>query len=135
MARRRAKLGRDGHRALVVHQHVRTNGKSSCRLDEAAFPLDDAVRTALLGAVDALRQGDVAVNESARPTFKLIDAFHTYTRLLWPLMYAGVPDNAFEEYIAAAGKFSADDHSLSAQFYRVAIARRWRSSFRTTTCC
>ena len=92
-------------------------------LDEAAFPLDDAVRTALLGAVDALRKADVAIDESARPAFKLIDAFRTYTRLLWPLMFAGVPDKAFDEYVATAEKISTDDQSLSAQFYRLATSR------------
>ena len=110
--------------ALPKPRHEKiTDFRVAAWFDEADFPLDDCVRAALLGAVDGLRKAGVGVDESARPAFKLIDAFRTYTRLLWPLMFAGVPDGAFAEYVAAAEKFSADDQSLRAEFYRNATSR------------
>ena len=92
-------------------------------LDEPGCPIDNGVRSALELATDTLRKAGVRVDDKSRLPIKLADAFRTYLQLLWPLMFAGVPDEQFAEYANRAARFAADDHSLKANFHRQATAR------------
>jgi amidase len=54
-------------------------------LDDPAGPVDDAVRERLAAAVAALRGAGVAVDEQARPGFRLEQAARLYSRLMIPI--------------------------------------------------
>ena len=92
-------------------------------LDEPDCPIDDNVRVALDAAVSALRQAGVIVDDKPKLPFKLVDASRTYLRLLWPLMFAAMPDDTFDQHVARAATFAPDDQSLTANFHRQATAR------------
>ena len=91
--------------------------------DESDCPIDVSVRSALESAVHELRKAGVRVDDKARLPIKLGDAFRTYLRLLWPLLFAGTSDDSFEQHVARAAMFGVDDKSLNAQFHRQATAR------------
>jgi amidase len=92
-------------------------------LDETAFPIDRSVRSALEAAAVALRKAGVRVDDKPHLPFQLSDSFQTYLRLLWPLMFAGVPDEQFNQLVFRAAKFPPDDQNLMARFHRQATAR------------
>jgi len=60
-------------------------------LDDAAYPVDGAVRTAHAQMVAALRSAGVAVDEATRPEFVLSEVVDTYMELLIPVVLAGLP--------------------------------------------
>lgn len=91
--------------------------------DEPTCPIDEAVRSALESAINALRKAGVQVDDKPTLSFKLTDAYRTYLRLLWPLLLAGMPDDMFNQNVTRAATFGADDQSLTASFYRQATAR------------
>ncbi len=92
-------------------------------LDEPDCPIDNSVRAALELAVGKLRNAGANINDKPSLLLKLADTFRTYLRLLWPLMFAGVNDEQFAQYVARSEKFSPDDQSLKANFHRQATAR------------
>jgi amidase len=91
--------------------------------DESDCPIDSSVRSAIEAAANALRRTGVQVDGKPRLPFKLADAYRTYLRLLWPLLFAGMPDDTFDQHAARAATFAAEDQSLTASFHRQATAR------------
>ena len=91
--------------------------------DETDCPIDDSVRSALESSVNALRKAGVRVDDKPRLPFNLTDSFQIYLRLLWPLMFAGVPDLQFDQLVEHAVKFAPDDQHLMARFHRQSTAR------------
>jgi amidase len=71
-------------------------------LDDAAFPVDAAVRERLQATVAALRAAGVTVDEQARPAFALADCMRTYQRLLYAVLAADYPQKAFDGFVALA---------------------------------
>ena len=71
-------------------------------LDDAAFPVDAAVSERLQATVSALRAAGVTVSEDARPAFALADCMRDYQRLLYAVIAADYPKEAFEGFVAAA---------------------------------
>jgi len=92
-------------------------------LGESECPIDASVGSALESAANALRRAGVQVDEKPTLPFKLADAYRTYLRLLWPLLFAGMPDDTFDQHAARATTFAAADQSLTASFHRQATAR------------
>ncbi len=92
-------------------------------LDVPDCPIDTSVRSAIESTAHALRKAGATVDDKAQLPFKLSDAFGTYLRLLWPLMFAALDDDLFNQYVERATKFAVDDHSLKARFHRQATAR------------
>jgi amidase len=91
--------------------------------DDPECAIDHSVRTALQSAVDSLRKAGANIDDKPSLPLKLADTFRTYLRLLWPLMFAGVNDEQFAQYVERAEKFAPDDQSLKAKFHRQATAR------------
>jgi amidase len=60
-------------------------------LDDAAYPVDAAVRAAHAETIAALRSAGVAVDEDARPELVLSELVDTYMELLIPVVLAGLP--------------------------------------------
>ena len=94
-------------------------------LDEPAFPVDDHVRAAIQGTVQALRKLGVKVDEAARPGFTLAENFDDYLRLLWPVTTAQLSDKAFAR-VQEAGR-GADPDSAHGRLARYSSAghREW----------
>ncbi len=92
-------------------------------LDEPDCPIDNSVRAALESTANALRKAGVKVDDKPQLSIKLSDAFRTYLRLMWPLVFAGITDEQFAQYVQRADKFSSDDQSLKANFHRQATGR------------
>ncbi len=92
-------------------------------LDESECPIDASVHSALESAANALRGAGVQVDDKPKLPFKLAEAYRTYLRLLWPLLFAGMPDDTFDQHAARAAMFAAADQSLTASFHRQATAR------------
>ena len=92
-------------------------------LDEPDCPIDDSVRSAIESSVGALAKAGAKIDANPKLPFKLVDAFRTYLHLLWPLMFAGVPDDQFNQLVFRAAKFVPDDQNLMARFHRQATAR------------
>jgi amidase len=92
-------------------------------LDELDCPIENSMRSALESTAEALRKAGVKVDDKPKLPFKLTDAYQTYLRLLWPLMFAGTPDDTFNQHVARAATFAQDDRSLMASFHRQATAR------------
>ncbi len=92
-------------------------------LDEADCPIDQSVRAALESAADVMRKAGARIDDKPRLPFQLTASFQTYLRLLWPLMFAGVPDEQFNQLVFRAAKFVPDDQNLMARFHRQATAR------------
>ena len=92
-------------------------------LDEPNYPIDGSVRSALESTANALRKAGVHVDDKPTLPINLADAFQTYLRLLWPLLIAGTSDVVFEQHVALAANFAADDPSFKARFNRQATAR------------
>ena len=92
-------------------------------LDEPDSPVDGGVRCALESAAHALRKAGVQVDDKSKLPINLADTFRTYLRLLWPLLFAGTSDDVFEQYVARAANFAANDPSFKARFHRQATAR------------
>ncbi len=92
-------------------------------LEQPDYPIDDSVRSALESSANALRKAGVAVDDKPTLPINLVDAFQTYLRLLWPLLFAGTSDDVFEQHVARAAHFAADDTSFKARFHRQATAR------------
>ncbi len=65
-------------------------------LDDPSGPVDSEVRNCLQQAVDALRAAGVAVDQSARPAVSLARVEEKYLCLLFSVIFAGVPSEAFE---------------------------------------
>ncbi len=91
--------------------------------DELDCPIENSMRSAFESAAAALRETGAKVDSKPALPFKLVDAYRTYLRLLWPLMFAGMPDEMFDQYAARAAAFDTDDQSLKANFHRQATAR------------
>ena len=92
-------------------------------LDEPNYPIDHSVRSALESSANALRKAGVQVDDKPTLPINLVDAFQTYLRLLWPLLFAGTTDDVFEQYVARAAHFAPDDSSFKARFHRQATTR------------
>jgi len=71
-------------------------------LEDASFPVDASVAERLQATVAALRAAGVRVDEAARPAFALADCMRDYQRLLYPVIAAGYPLEAFEGFLALA---------------------------------
>ncbi|HEY2776037.1 MAG TPA: amidase [Candidatus Binatia bacterium] len=96
-------------------------------LDDDAFPVDPGVRTVLAGAVQALRSAGASVDEGARPAFRLADVFHTYLRLLAPVMLAGLPRDQFEmmKALSQAAPEDTRDPSILMARHGTGLTRDW----------
>jgi amidase len=94
-------------------------------LDDPALPVDDEVREAIQGAVQALRKAGVTVDEAARPGISLEENFDDYLRLLWPVTTAQLSDKAFAR-VQEAGRGTDPDsaHGRLAR-YSSASHREW----------
>jgi len=94
-------------------------------LDDPALPIDDEVRAAIHGAVEALRKAGVKVDEAARPGISLAENFDDYLRLLWPVTTAQLSDKAFAR-VQDAGR-GADPDSVHGRLARYSSAghREW----------
>src|SRR6185436_4697261 len=71
-------------------------------LDDPAFPVDAQVHARLAAAVQALREAGGTVDEAARPGFGLPEVVEDYTKLLYPLMVAEFPGEAFDALVELA---------------------------------
>jgi amidase len=87
-------------------------------LDDPAFPVDADVREALEAAVAALRGAGVAVDERARPGFRLEQAVELYRRLMIPITAAVLRDEEFASVLRQADATAADPHSEAAALLR-----------------
>jgi amidase len=92
-------------------------------LDDAAFPVDAEVRACLDGAVHALREAGVAVDETARPDFGLREAMDVYVNLLWPVLVAGYPHEVFDGLVELAARTPADAPGYLPRLARAGTAR------------
>lgn len=95
--------------------------------DDASFPVDDAVRGVLASTAQALRAAGAAVDEGARPPFRLAELFDTYMRLLAPVIVSGFPPEQFEMMaaMAASGQGPADGSLAMMAAYGTARHRDW----------
>ena len=94
-------------------------------LDDPELPVDDHVRAAIQGTVQALRKSGVKVDEAARPGITLEENFDDYLRLLWPVTTAQLSDRAFAR-VQEAGR-GADPDSAHGRLARYSSAghREW----------
>ena len=94
-------------------------------LDDPELPVDDHVRAAIQGTVQALRKSGVKVDEAARPGITLEENFDDYLRLLWPVTTAQLSDKAFAR-VQEAGR-GADPDSAHGRLARYSSAghREW----------
>lgn len=93
-------------------------------LDDADFPLDDNVRTALESAIDRLAVAGVSV-APARPVTALRDIFDNYLRLLWPLTTAHLAPRAMLRLMEAAQGRASDSWHAKLARYASASHREW----------
>ena len=77
-------------------------------LDDALFPVDDAVRSRLEAAVDALRHAGVNVDDRARPAISFAKVDIIYNRLVLPLLAGGLPPETFSAMAKLADSAPAD---------------------------
>jgi amidase len=75
--------------------------------DDPAYPVDGEVRTVLEAAATALRQAGCAVSDQ-RPAIDLAAAVRTFFQLLFPVVLADLPGEAFVEMAAAAAAAPAE---------------------------
>src|SRR5690606_14482459 len=92
-------------------------------LDDPAYPVDAQVLERLSGTVDALRAAGVAVDDTARPAFALADAMRTYQRLLYAILAAGFPDEAFRRFVELAPSLPQDAPDSFSRFVLFGTAR------------
>jgi amidase len=71
-------------------------------LDDAAFPVDDAVLQVLDRAVRALEAAGARVDRAARPDVTLAEVADNYARLLNPIMVSGMPQVVLDELVKLA---------------------------------
>jgi amidase len=95
--------------------------------DDADYPVDDAVKQSLQRLAESLRRAGARIDERARPTLQLRDAFRAYLQLLWPVSVADVPEAAFEKLRDAAERYAPGDDSAQARHARFATTthRAW----------
>jgi len=77
-------------------------------LDDARFPVDDAVRSRLEAAVEALRRAGVNVDDRARPAISFAKVDIIYNRLVLPLLAGGLPPETFSAMAKLADSAPAD---------------------------
>jgi amidase len=91
--------------------------------DDDVLPLDGAVRTVLEAAVAALRAHGVRVDDRARPAVDVHDLVRTYHKLLYPIVLAGMPDQAFDGLVQVAAALAPEDDSPLARSAHAATIR------------
>lgn len=108
----------------AARSHTLRGYRVAAWLNDARFPVDDAVLTCLTQAVQALRAAGVNVQET-QPELQLSEVHANYRRLLDPVMGAGLPAKqlALLEQKAAEG----EPPSPLASFARNALSlhREW----------
>jgi len=91
--------------------------------EDAACPLDAAVRERFDAAVAALRAVGTQVDEEARPGFDLGAAFRDYQQLLYPITSATLPDEQFRSIVVYADQMAAEADDQAARFMRFSTQR------------
>ncbi len=91
--------------------------------EDPAVPLDDSVRARFEATVEALRAAGVKVDEKARPGFELNDLIRVYNQLLYPVVLAGLSDDAIQGVAAFAESFDEADLSDAAESARAPVIR------------
>ena len=92
-------------------------------LDDAAFPVDRAVTERLQATVAALRAAGVTVDERTRPAFALADCMRDYQRLLYPVIAADFPPDAFDGFVALASGLDPAAPDAFSRFLAFGTAR------------
>ena len=92
-------------------------------VDDPAYPVDAAVLERLQATVAALRGAGVTVDERARPAFALADCMRDYQRLLYAVIAADFPRDAFEGFLAAAAGADPTASDAFSRFVTFGTAR------------
>jgi amidase len=92
-------------------------------LDDADFPVDDAMHAVLVETVDALRGEGVRVDDAARPAFRLREAVDVYLDLFMPLNTRFQDDASFAALVVGAEALPADADDLLARSLRAQAGR------------
>ncbi|HEV7735040.1 MAG TPA: amidase [Candidatus Binatia bacterium] len=95
----------------------------ACWFDDAAFPVDDSVRTVLEDMAGVLRRAGARIDDRARPAFALADAVRTFQQLLLPVVIGGFPRPQFDAFAGMAAGLSDDDDSPLARTARYGTMR------------
>lgn len=121
-----ADCGRDGALKLPDPRARRlADFRIGAWLDDADFPLDDAVRESLEQALFALEKAGASVDREARPLPSLAGNFDDYLRLLWPATTAHLSDRAFMRLQEAGRAAAAGSVRHRLARYSGASHREW----------
>jgi amidase len=92
--------------------------KVAVMISDDAAPVDSATRARVELVAETIRAAGGTVDTTARPDFDLAGAHHTYQTLLWSVMAARNPADAYGELQAAAAALDPDDDSDQARLLR-----------------
>lgn len=105
------------------HQRLR-DFRAAVWFEDAAFPLDDAVREVLEAAVEALGRAGVRL-ERVRPGPPLAEILDDYLRLLWPVTTAHLTPRALARVVESGAAHPPDSWHAKLARYAVAPHRDW----------
>lgn len=83
-------------------------------LDDADYPVDDAVKRVHAASIEKLRRAGATIDERARPKLGLREASHVYQQLLMPVMASAMPREGLDSLreLAAAAKPGDDSEMI-----------------------
>lgn len=96
-------------------------------LDQDIAAVDTEVTDCLSAAVDAMAKAGATIDDKARPEIDPVRALAVYRQLLYAVITARRPQEAFDEALAEAAGLADDDNSPRAQLLRATTLhhRQW----------